>query len=225
MANLGRWNFWARRFRQGVASSEDYEFFNSNHRLSTRLDHVPHDFALFRAGQPTAGRDQGEIAHSLSEGECRHRVRHFRTRSGDMFGSLCCLGRPSGRLALRRGKCHPRPLLPERDGRFKNACLRRRSLAGKWHASHVTTPLPEANRKPVSVRDTQPWAIELSNGQRCTLFTGATAPIAGMRINYGCSGGFVAVGDINRTGPVWKIFAQGEKSISLDEIEITMAWY
>jgi hypothetical protein len=98
-----------------------------------------------------------------------------------------------------------------------------------WQASGMlltlASPLPEVNRKPVSVKDTQPWAIELSNGQRCTLFTGATAPIAGMRITYGCSGGYVAVGDINRTGPVWKIFAQGEKSISLDEIEISTAWY
>ena len=70
-----------------------------------------------------------------------------------------------------------------------------------------------------------PWALELANGQHCTLFTGATAPIAGMRINYGCPGGLVVVGDVDRSLPVWRVFWQGEKSISLDQTEVVVAWY
>jgi hypothetical protein len=89
----------------------------------------------------------------------------------------------------------------------------------------VTSPLPSEPRKVPERKDTMPWALELANGQRCTLFTGATAPIAGMRINYGCPGGFIVVGDIDRSQPVWRVFFQGEKSISLEQTEVAVAWY
>lgn len=98
-----------------------------------------------------------------------------------------------------------------------------------WSANVVlltlTSPLPSEPRKIPERRDTMPWALELANGQHCTLFTGATAPIAGMRINYGCPGGFVVVGDVDRSLPVWRVFWQGEKSISLDQTEVVVAWY
>lgn len=104
---------------------------------------------------------------------------------------------------------------------------------GPWSANvtflSLTRPLPaepDANdAAKISLKDTMPWALELANGQRCTLFTGATAPIAGMRINYGCPGGFIAVGDIDRSRAVWRIFFQGEKSVSLDLTDIAVAWY
>ena len=89
----------------------------------------------------------------------------------------------------------------------------------------VTEPLPASARKDFSLKNVMPWAIELAGGQRCTLFTGATAPVAGMRINYGCPGGYVAVGDIDRTQPVWRIFVQGEKSVALELTGIKVAWY
>src|ERR1700751_2031347 len=47
----------------------------------------------------------------------------------------------------------------------------------------LTEPVPGEPRKELSRETTLPWAIELGNGKRCSLFTGATAPIAGMRIN------------------------------------------
>lgn len=89
----------------------------------------------------------------------------------------------------------------------------------------LPTDAPMNDSAKTSLKDTMPWALEMANGQRCTLFTGATAPIAGMRINYGCPGGFIAVGEIDRSGPVWRIFFQGEKSISLELADIAVAWY
>ena len=89
----------------------------------------------------------------------------------------------------------------------------------------LTQPLPTTDNANTTLKDALPWALELATGQRCTLFTGATAPIAGMRINYGCPGGFIAVGDIDRSQPVWRIFVQGEKSYSLDLTGIAVAWY
>lgn len=89
----------------------------------------------------------------------------------------------------------------------------------------LASPLPAEEHQNISVTDSLPWALELANGQRCTVFTGATAPIAGMRINYGCPGGFVVVGDIDRSQPVWRVFFQGEKSLSLDQADVAVAWY
>ena len=102
-------------------------------------------------------------------------------------------------------------------------------VGGPWPANVVlltlNQPLPSEPRKEISRADVLPWAVELANGQRCTLFTGATAPVAGMRINYGCPGGFQAVGDIDRSGPVWRVFFQGEKSIALEQVDVTVAWF
>ncbi|HXY50466.1 MAG TPA: hypothetical protein VEI01_13505 [Terriglobales bacterium] len=102
-------------------------------------------------------------------------------------------------------------------------------VGGPWSGDVIlltlTQPLPTEPRKNVSRDDTLPWALELVNGQRCTLLTGATAPIAGMRINYGCPGGFVVVGDIDRSRPVWRVFFQGEKSIALEQTDVAVAWF
>jgi hypothetical protein len=89
-------------------------------------------------------------------------------------------------------------------------------VGGPWPANVVlltlTQPLPSEPRKETS-RGTQcRGPSELANGQRCSLFTGAMPPVAGMRINYGCPGGFQVVGDIDRSGSVWRVFFQGEKS-------------
>lgn len=102
-----------------------------------------------------------------------------------------------------------------------------------WSANEIlltlTKPLPTdapaGDAGKTTLKETMPWALEMANGQRCTLFTGATAPIAGMRINYGCPGRFIAVGEIDRSRAVWRIFFQGEKSISLELADIAVAWY
>jgi hypothetical protein len=102
-------------------------------------------------------------------------------------------------------------------------------VGGPWPANVVlltlTQPLSNEPRKETNRADTLPWALELANGQRCTLMTGAMPPVAGMRINYGCPGGFQVVGDIDRTGPVWRVFSQGEKSIALEQVDVAVAWY
>lgn len=48
-----------------------------------------------------------------------------------------------------------------------------------------------------------PWALELADGQRCGLATGATTVMAGMRANYACEGGGWVLGELDRAQPVW----------------------
>ena len=89
----------------------------------------------------------------------------------------------------------------------------------------LTAPLPEAKPDTEPIPNAVPWALELANGRHCTLFTGATAPVAGMRINYGCTDGAIVVGDIDRSQPQWRVFSQGEKSPALEMNDISVAWY
>jgi len=102
-------------------------------------------------------------------------------------------------------------------------------VEGPWSQKLVllilTDPLPTEPRKEMPRDSALPWAIELGNGKHCALFTGATAPVAGMRINYGCPGGFQVVGDINRSGHVWQVFFQAENASALEQVDVTVAWY
>lgn len=50
-----------------------------------------------------------------------------------------------------------------------------------------------------------PWAIVTSDGRHCVYMTGATAPVGGERINYGCTNGSYLVGDPDTREPLWRI--------------------
>lgn len=118
------------------------------------------------------------------------------------------------------------------DPCFANIMAGGKTLAcarSPWDAKitvmNLETPPDSSKRKEVSRTQTPPWALELANGDHCALFTGATAPIAGMRINYGCPGGGEVVGDIDRSQSTWRVFYQKEGAPSLDQIDVTVAWY
>jgi hypothetical protein len=75
-----------------------------------------------------------------------------------------------------------------------------------WHPVtllRLTKPLP----KPAPGATTLPWAIETADGRRCTFLTGATAPMGGLRINYGCTDHSYLVGTPNRSKPLWTILS------------------
>jgi len=50
-----------------------------------------------------------------------------------------------------------------------------------------------------------PWAILTADGRHCVYMTGATAPVGGERINYGCTDGSFLVGDPDTSQPLWRI--------------------
>jgi hypothetical protein len=102
-------------------------------------------------------------------------------------------------------------------------------VEGPWSQKVIlitlTEALPTEPRKEIAVESAMPWALELGNGKRCSLFTGATAPVAGMRINYGCPGGFQVVGDVDRSSRVWHVFFQAENAYELEQVDVAVAWY
>lgn len=78
-----------------------------------------------------------------------------------------------------------------------------------WHPVTLlalTRPLPAHGPVPTVAL---PWAIVTNDGRRCTFLTGATAPMGGERINYGCVGGSYLIGTPHRRNPLWTIRSAG----------------
>lgn len=71
-----------------------------------------------------------------------------------------------------------------------------------------------------------PWAVQTTSGKWCTIITGATGDIAGMRMNYGCTGGSVLIGDPRRSAKTWTIFsAPSYKSSQYQLVALRSAWW
>jgi hypothetical protein len=70
----------------------------------------------------------------------------------------------------------------------------------------LTKPLPAAYGNQGRPPHGLPWAIELTKGGRCTLYTGGTGVVRGLRINYGCSNGGALVGGPHKKSRIWTIY-------------------
>lgn len=75
-----------------------------------------------------------------------------------------------------------------------------------WHPVtllRLDRPLPRHG--PAVKGPTLPWAIVTTDGRRCAFLTGATAAMGGRRINYGCIGGSLLIGDPDTRAALWTI--------------------
>ena len=94
----------------------------------------------------------------------------------------------------------------------------------------VADPLPrEKDVPPGQERDPfapwdLPWALELANGDRCTLLGGTLYPLAGQIVYYSCEQNGAVLGVVDHDQPVWTVnyLADGEVVSSL--LEVTAAW-
>jgi hypothetical protein len=102
-------------------------------------------------------------------------------------------------------------------------------LPSPWSADAVVlslaAPLPGDVSRPKDLLDGPPWALELASGERCTMLTGATWGVAGMRVNYGCPEGVSVVGDLDRRGPTWRAFVHRAGTAVMGQVEIRAAYY
>jgi hypothetical protein len=69
-----------------------------------------------------------------------------------------------------------------------------------------------------------PWALELANGDRCTLLGGTLTVMAGQTAHYGCEEGGVVFGEVNHVRPVWtaNYLAKGDFASQL--VDVVAAW-
>ena len=102
-------------------------------------------------------------------------------------------------------------------------------FASPWTSEVVlltlSGPLPADVKRSPSLLSGPPWALELASGERCTMLTGATWAVAGMRVNYGCPGDVSVVGDIDRSAPMWRAFVLRAGAAMMSQVEISVAYY
>jgi hypothetical protein len=79
---------------------------------------------------------------------------------------------------------------------------------------------------PLNTARSLPLQIRLTNGELCSFAGGATATVAGMRLNYGCANGAWLVGSPNRSSAIWTIlYLSSLKSSHASPMGITTAWW
>ena len=69
-----------------------------------------------------------------------------------------------------------------------------------------------------------PWALELANGDQCSLLRGTLSVMAGQIVHYGCVNGGMVLGVTDRSQPVWTVSYLGEEEIASRLVAVTVAW-
>jgi len=69
------------------------------------------------------------------------------------------------------------------------------------------------------------WAVELADGGRCRLITGATSMVAGLRENYDCTNGVILYGRATRSTQAWTIFGRHGTTGQLTPQVVAAMWY
>lgn len=93
----------------------------------------------------------------------------------------------------------------------------------------VDQPLPREKEAPAGGPEEiqpwdLPWALELANGDRCTLLHGTLYLLAGQTVYYGCEQRGAIVGTVDHGQPVWTVNYLAEGDVSSGLVDVTAAW-
>jgi hypothetical protein len=69
-----------------------------------------------------------------------------------------------------------------------------------------------------------PWALELANGDRCTLLHGTLIVMAGQTVHYGCVEGGMVLGETGHSRPVWTVSYLAEGEVASRLVDVAVAW-
>ncbi len=69
-----------------------------------------------------------------------------------------------------------------------------------------------------------PWALELVNGDRCTLLGGDLTVMAGQTVQYGCANGGMVLGEVDHSQSVWTANYLAEGDVASSLVEVAVAW-
>ena len=69
-----------------------------------------------------------------------------------------------------------------------------------------------------------PWALELANGDRCTLLHGTLSVLAGQIVHYGCTEGGMVLGETDRSQPLWTVSYLAEGEVASTLVAVAVAW-
>ncbi len=69
-----------------------------------------------------------------------------------------------------------------------------------------------------------PWALELANGDRCTLLHGTLSVMAGQTAHYGCANGGMVLREVQHQDALWTVNYLAEGEIASRLVAVTVAW-
>ena len=69
-----------------------------------------------------------------------------------------------------------------------------------------------------------PWALDLANGDRCTLLHGTLSQLAGQIVYYSCEQNGAVLGVVDHGQPVWTVNYLAEGDVASSLVEVTAAW-
>jgi hypothetical protein len=69
-----------------------------------------------------------------------------------------------------------------------------------------------------------PWALELANGDQCTLLGGTLSVQAGQTVHYGCAEGGLVLGEVDHRRPLWTVHYLAEGDVASTLVDVVAAW-
>jgi len=69
-----------------------------------------------------------------------------------------------------------------------------------------------------------PWALELANGDRCTLLGGTLYQLAGQIVYYSCEHNGAVLGVVDHGQPVWTVNYLADGDVASSLVDVTVAW-
>jgi hypothetical protein len=69
-----------------------------------------------------------------------------------------------------------------------------------------------------------PWALELVNGDQCTLLGGTLTVQAGQTVHYGCVGGGTILGEVRHQDALWTVNYLAEGEVASRLVAVNTAW-
>lgn len=177
------------------------------------------------SGQPTPAATQVRVIVPFSPGGLIGELRVTARATGACWtASLASANRPDAWRCMSGNSIHDPCFVGFIRSDQVAACV-----PSPWSSEVVllslSAPLPTDVTRPPRLLDGPPWALELASGERCTMLTGATWGVAGMRVNYGCPGDVWVVGDVDRSEPTWRAFVLRSGAAVMNLLEIRAAYY
>jgi hypothetical protein len=69
-----------------------------------------------------------------------------------------------------------------------------------------------------------PWAVELANGDRCTLLGGTLTVLAGQTAHYGCEQGGTILGEVQHQDARWTVNYLAQAELASRLVDVVAAW-
>jgi hypothetical protein len=124
--------------------------------------------------------------------------------------------------------CFENPFSP-RDEPGEVACIPD-PLSSEVVLLTVADPLPREKEAPADQGQDPfapwdlPWALELANGDRCTLLGGTLYQLAGQVVYYSCEQNGAVLGVVDHGQPLWTVNYLADGDFASHVVDVRVAW-